>query len=644
MNNNPDSLPPFEKTRCLISCGRTGKIQARRRPLDTGGIRNGLAPYQTGEQFSPKPVQQNRLMKSRIIFALTIAVAFNAFAQKTPHCGTVRYPSGEPAAGVQVTFYPGSYYSDEDYNYHDAITDKNGHYEIVPPKKVTNVRWGMVCTTNCIMARDIEKNFAAVEAFPIAATNVNLTLQPAITLSGSVENTEGAPVGGAEITLGFMVANYGPEIRPPFKANEQGQFSIPALPQGIEYGIRGITAKGYGSSYASIKAEHTQTNHYQLPTFVLKHADHPLAGRVVDNQGKPLVGTRVSFSGAGQPQNNGTNTDSDGRFFFAAVCDGPIKIFAHYADPQDTSIYMNLNGGGGMDVQAGDTNLAVLLCNQNAPSRAPLWTTIGTVFDLADKPVMGASLAVWHSANPFWNFQSDRNGKYKVHWQGNSASLVARDPEHNLVITHDLDETTTNLNLHLQTGCSLSGSVQDINGKPFTNAAVSLNMSLKNAGAELSKVQPDANGFFSFKALPQEAEYRLEVRATSKTAPWWQETGDTAKTTGYAAATLTTNFTKTSQSIHLPPFQLTPANLQLAGTVVDHFNNHPIAGMRVNAWGPSQMLIANTVTDANGHFAFDHVGQGSIRVMACIVGIINNQSYIQAKGGDTNIVLRLQAP
>ena len=193
-------------------------------------------------------------------------------ARQIPHrTGTVRYPSGEPAVGVQVTFYPGSDYSDDDYNYHEAITDKNGHYEIVPPKKVSGFYFGLVYTTNCIVARDFEKNLAAVQAFSVSTTNVDLTLQPAIALSGSVKNTEGMPVSGAEITLGFVPANYGPEIRPPYRANEQGQFSISALPQGIEYYIPEIKANGYVSSHAKLKSEDTRTNHYEFPTFVLMH-------------------------------------------------------------------------------------------------------------------------------------------------------------------------------------------------------------------------------------------------------------------------------------------------------------------------------------------------------------------------------------
>ena len=105
-------------------------------------------------------------MRPLIAFVLTF-VAINASAQHPLHrFGTVRYPSGEPAAGVHVTYYPGGYYSTDDYNYHDAITDSNGFYEIIPPKKVFGFVSGPVILTNSIMARDFEKNFAAVRAFP----------------------------------------------------------------------------------------------------------------------------------------------------------------------------------------------------------------------------------------------------------------------------------------------------------------------------------------------------------------------------------------------------------------------------------------------------------------------------------------------
>ena len=308
-------------------------------------------------------------MKTRVVFALIIFMAVKAFTQQSltnlvnflahqnlQRSGVVRYPSGEPAAGVHVMFYPGSHSLDDDYNYHEAITDKNGHYEIIPPKKVkvSGGFHGPIFLTNSIMARDFEKNFAAVQAFSVMTTNVDLTLQPAITLSGVVKNTEGVPISGAEISLGFVPADYAPEMRPPFKANDQGQFSIPALPQGIEYWISGITAKGYGSGTAIVKAEATQANHYEFPTFVLKHADRILAGRVLDSDGKPVAGAKVDFRGVGQPQNLKTKTDSDGKFLFDAVCDGVFDRVSAVLWDGSRSI-----NGESRQVQSGDTNVII---------------------------------------------------------------------------------------------------------------------------------------------------------------------------------------------------------------------------------------------------------------------------------------------
>jgi hypothetical protein len=306
-------------------------------------------------------------MTKPLAFALTIALAVNALAQDSPwvaatelakalphHVGTVRYPDGKPAAGVQVKFYPGSYSLDDDYNFQEAITDTNGRYEILPPRKMSGIMFGPRLLTNSIMARDFEKNFAALQAFPVAVTNVDLTLQPAITLSGSVKNTEGAAVAGAEVGLGFEIARYAPEMRPPFKANEQGQFSIPALPQGIEYWIWEIIAKGYGSCYGVAKANDTQTNRYEFPAFVLKHTNRILAGQVLDNNDQPVAGAEVDFRGDGQPANFKTKTDSAGKFFTDAICEGELHVSAVLWTP-----FMSDGGGAGTLVKAGDTNVVL---------------------------------------------------------------------------------------------------------------------------------------------------------------------------------------------------------------------------------------------------------------------------------------------
>jgi hypothetical protein len=303
-------------------------------------------------------------MKMSIVLALTIAFTVNTFAGPTLLCsGTVRHSSGGPAAGVQVAFYPGFYSGSG--NYAEVRTDRNGHYEIIQEPDRFRIMNGPNNPTNSVVARDFERNLAAMRQFGQATTNVDLVLLPAITLSGSVKNTEGKPVPGAELDVRFLSGNSMIPLSPrPTSANESGLFSISAQPQGCGYWVNGIKAKGYGSAFARVEAKDTKAAAYNFPPFVLKPANYKLAGRVLDNNGKPLVGTWVSFSGSGQPQDCVTNTDSQGRFFFNAVCEGPIKIFANYQDPQDRSIYMNLNGGSGMEVKAGDTNVLITLHNQ----------------------------------------------------------------------------------------------------------------------------------------------------------------------------------------------------------------------------------------------------------------------------------------
>jgi protocatechuate 3,4-dioxygenase beta subunit len=307
-------------------------------------------------------------MKTRSIFALAVAIANSTLAQQVLYCsGTVRYPSGAPAPGALVEYYPGHH--DGAGPYAEVRTDAKGRYEIIGKKDMA-LYWGIIIETNSIMARDVEKNLAAVQEFHMRTTHVDLVLQPAITVSGSVKDTEGAPIIGAELDLGFLAGGSYHRLEDQLtKVNELGQFSVSALPQGREYDIWHIAATGYGSGNARVEAKVTQTNRYEFPTFVLKRANLKIAGRVLDEAGKPLAEAEVYFMGKGQPVNSedkwsqqpwcNTKTDSKGKFSFDTVCDAPLRVYADYHDPHDWRIYTHLDGG--MPAQAGDTNIVIRL-------------------------------------------------------------------------------------------------------------------------------------------------------------------------------------------------------------------------------------------------------------------------------------------
>jgi hypothetical protein len=286
--------------------------------------------------------------------------------------GTVRNPSGEPAAGVLVSVHPGHYPAQPDYA--EVLTDKSGRYEMILHLNDPNRAWqGIVIPINCIMARDFRKNLAASLEFTRTPTNLDLKLQPGITLSGFVTDTKGVPVTNALVNLTFIfwtppVAGsfeFGPQ---PLKVDAQGSFSIPALPQGPDYYFYdGITAPGYGSAFGHLAAQDAHTNHYEFPAFVLKRPDRKLAGQVVDSEKKPVAGVRVSLSGLGQPKRlQYTNTDGQGHFTFNELCEGSLHIGADFERPPGT--YMRPIGNTGMVVQAGDTNLVLQL---GQPFHAP---------------------------------------------------------------------------------------------------------------------------------------------------------------------------------------------------------------------------------------------------------------------------------
>ena len=233
--------------------------------------------------------------------------------------GTVRDPSGARAAGVVVAIQPWDRIGAPEYS--KGLTDKNGRYELAlqnptsvrsgpfVPYLVTAPERGPYATapsapfmlTNRILARNPERNLAVFKEFANKPHTINLKLQPGITVSGSVNDTGGAPVAGAQIDLGLatdlpgLVASADPGGKPiyvtgrdlpvfyvlklrPVKADAQGAYSIPALPRGYCYGVR-ISAPGYSPATCYVSAKGADASPERLlGTVVLNRAERPRAG------------------------------------------------------------------------------------------------------------------------------------------------------------------------------------------------------------------------------------------------------------------------------------------------------------------------------------------------------------------------------
>ena len=268
--------------------------------------------------------------------------------------GTVTDADGKPAAGAQLAVFP--FNPDPRW----IKSDSNGAFSLTWSLQP----WQMQNGGAMLVARDTARNLAASEALEEDATNLDLKLKPALTLTGLVEKTNGSPLAGAEVGLWLKSGNTYESLNPQsLAADAQGRYEIKYLPPEAQYMVF-ATAKGYGRKQQQVQAD-PDTNRVELAPLVLKPANHVLAGQVVNEDDKPVAGAYVNLNGEDQPQANMT-TDSKGRFHFQ-VCEGRVQLFAN---PQNGAGY------GQAQAEADDTNVVLTISAQpgvrQAPPRAPL--------------------------------------------------------------------------------------------------------------------------------------------------------------------------------------------------------------------------------------------------------------------------------
>ena len=274
-------------------------------------------------------------------------------------------------------------------------------------------------------------------------------------------------------------------------------------------------------------------------------------------------------------------------------------------------------------VEAGKTNRLEL-----ALSPPPKIT--GVVRDTAGAPAPGVKVTLHGSAVLLGlddNLsQSDATGRFELPWSpatrssGRDPCLVARDAARNLVSLQILDEGFTNIELRLQPGRAIAGSVQDPTGKPLTNATVDVQIRLGDRGIHFDAVPPqtDARGRFQISGLP--ADYRYYLLICAK---------------GYGSTNLNIEADSETNRLEFEPLVLRPANLKIAGQVLDA-DAKPAARAWVNTFGPGQPDNAGR-TDDLGRFAFEAC-EGRVQVFG---GLQSSSGSAIAMAGDTNVIVQL---
>jgi protocatechuate 3,4-dioxygenase beta subunit len=444
--------------------------------------------------------------------------------------------------------------------------------------------------------------------------DVKLVVEPAGRIEGKVivQGTS-QPLAGLKLwpqpTRGGF---YGASERKPAESGADGAFSLADLAPG-SYELRATYGTNYPPEWVaetvSITVEAGQvTRDVQvaarrgglLEVAVLGKTDH-----------QPVVGASVNAYKQGFQGGAGSGTNG-------------LALLRLPAGEYKVSVFKDNSRSEGTDagVETGHTNHIEIELN-------PQPRITGVVRDRSGAPVPGMELSLF----PNWGQSSsgattDAKGRYEMLWNpqrigptGSGFCLLARDVARNLAAAQDVDEGTTTLDFQLAPGLVVVGRVEDVNGKPLSNATVRLYLWSGNSGSQFEDkpIKTDAQGHYEITALPAGRKYSMD--ATAK---------------GYGSANQNIQEDAETNRIELAPCVLRVADRQLAGEVVDA-DDKPAVRANVFMYGQGQPN-GSVRTDGKGRFKFNEVCEGSVQLSASIRSSYGNA---RAEAGDTNVVIKL---
>jgi hypothetical protein len=232
----------------------------------------------------------------------------------------------------------------------DIVTDTYGKFEFT---------WDPRSIQLFLIARHTEHNLAGSMLFRTGIggeeeryakdMDINkIIVESGLTLTGYVVDPNSTGIPGAWVEAEILTGRGDSPIVKE-KADQNGKYSINALPIGHRYYIR-ASRDGYGVAFKTLGEILTYKDSINVDTLILHEANQILAGTVVDANGNIAVGAEVRCWGEGQPERQ-TTTDSEGKFIIRNVCKGPLRIQALKDRMTNKTI----------EVEGGENNIRIVL-------------------------------------------------------------------------------------------------------------------------------------------------------------------------------------------------------------------------------------------------------------------------------------------
>jgi protocatechuate 3,4-dioxygenase beta subunit len=341
---------------------------------------------------------------------------------------------------------------------------------------------------------------------------------------------------------------------------------------------------------------------------------------VKDTAGKPVEKVGAYLGRVGQEQGFGDRTNENG-LARIRVIPGSYRVQQifrpGYVPPETTDQ---------VTVAEGETKRIECIVS-------PTPKITGIVRDQEGNPLAGVKVQVtWIKMLSSMTSEatSDASGKFDVPWDSSPMArgaptviFVARDALHNLVQVLDIDEHTGPLDLKLQPGVIVTGTVLNQAGQPLPGANVRVLLRVSKATVRLGwreLATAGLDGVFEVKAIPPEREYAVTVSAD-----------------GYGKQEVPIATLGPKENRHdIGRVKLVPSDLSVSGIVVDP-NDQLVAGAEISAFGEGQPDLREVQTDAQGRFTIKGVSPGSLRLSARSSGPPRLYGYAQAEGGATEV-------
>lgn len=445
--------------------------------------------------------------------------------------------------------------------------------------------------------------------------DLTVTLDPAGSVEGKIQDQEtGQPITGARLWLqrtgsssSFLAA------REPARSDADGKFSFADMAPGsyrlyTTIGTNDIPDKVAEIVSVSVEAGQV-TRDVRVPATRGGFVEVSVVGK---EDGKPLAGAGVNLNS--QNYHTSANSGSNGAVLLR-VPPGEYRVSAYRDNMRSEPVTAS--------TQADQTNRTTIELN-------PPPKITGVVRDPSGAPAAGVELRVI----PEWRanvgrLKTDDQGRYEMKWdpqrfsgQQDAMCLIARLPARNLAAAHELEASTKTLDLALVPALTVAGSVADPDGKPITNANITVYLQLGNTGSTIEeKPAPvNAQGRFEISALPPDQKYNLWANAKGFGSAYQNVESEEAATNW----------------IDMSGFVLQVADQRIAGQVVDA-DDKPVAGAYVHMYGQGQPN-SSVRTDGQGRFAFDQVCAGSVQLSS---NIRNAYGNVRVEAGETNAILKL---